>query len=199
MSWQRVAPVALLIAVACTVVARPAPAPAAPRAVLGATAAPAVLTVPPEAAEQPQATVAPVIAALPAPTSLPDLAPGRTAAETARHLAAAIDALDLRAMRRLIHEGGWVFAYPGGDMSLRLTRDEAISWIRARTPDGRIRAETRTEPVLRTTPDHPPGTAYVRSVWTAFERKDRVRVDLVLTAASDGLWYWSGILIGAPD
>jgi len=38
---------------------------------------------------------------------------------------------------------------------------------------------------------------YARSVWTAFDGHDTVRVDIVLTREIDGLWCWSGFLIHA--
>lgn len=173
----------------CTVLARPAAPAQAPRAVLGATAAPAALG--------PLATSAPAVAA--ALTPEPTLAPGterpRSAPEAAQRVAQALDALDLAEMRRLMYGGGWQFAYPGEDISLKLLAREAVEWMRKRTPDGRIRAEVDTSQLVATTADHPAGLMYVRSVWTAFDRHDSVPVDIVLTREVDGFWYWSGILI----
>jgi hypothetical protein len=181
--------VALVTLAGCTVLARPAAPAQAPRAVLGATAAPAAIG--------PLATSAPGAAA--ALTPEPTLAPGaerpRSAPEAAERVARALDALDLAEMRRLMYGGGWQFAYPGEDISLKLLAREAVEWMRRRTPDGRIRAEVDTSQLHATTSEHPAGLVYARSVWTAFDRLDSVPVDIVLTREVDGSWYWSGILI----
>ena len=191
-----VALLALLAFAGCTAFARPIAPVVRPQAVLGAIASPAT-TVAPVTADP-----APIAARIAAPlTPAPTIAPGppaASAAEAAQRVAQAIDALDLPAMRRLMYGGGWQFAYPGGDVSLRLLPREAVDWLRKRTPDGKIRAVIDASQVLATTADHPAGRSYVRSEWVAFDGKDRVRVDIVLTQDSDGAWYWSGILIDAP-
>lgn len=72
---------------------------------------------------------------------------------------------------------------------------EAVDWLRKRTPDGNVRAQVDTSELFPTTAEHPAGLLFARSTWTAFDRHDSVRVDIVLTREVDGAWYWSGILI----
>jgi hypothetical protein len=128
----------------------------------------------------------------------PATATPRTAADAAKSIADAIDVWDIPALGRRIDPAGWVAA-KADETSWRLLPAEAVHWLRIRTPDGRIRATIDPTVVVERREDEPSGDAYVRSVWTAFDGRDSVRVRIVLRAGGDGLWYWTGIVIDPPE
>lgn len=140
----------------------------------------------------------------PAPTATPAMP--RTAEEAARQLGAALQASDWQLIRRLIAPTGFVAAWYQGEGTMAMTRDETIAFLRKRTPDGTIRARVTASSLEPCRGYHPckdfqprSGDMWIRSVWTAFDGKAEQNVHLVLHRDSSGFWYWSAMLLQAPD
>jgi hypothetical protein len=58
-----------------------------------------------------------------------------------------------------------------------------------------VRATLELPPVVQKRDTDPVGDAYVRATFTAFAGYDRTTVRVVLRRGTEGVWFWSGIVV----